>query len=172
MGHRLIPGTRFGRGDREGTRWGLRGVTRARSFPGAGSESRSRAATEDCPGKNHWQAWDRATGSHSDKRAGAPSTHRHTQQRDTSAVKPDTETRWRASPIISWRRGVVRDVRRTGPASRRKGRDHLGPRSGVSPPPSAICRLFPSRRPLQRTSRGLYVARDRTEKSQMDVSGA
>lgn len=51
MGHRLIPGTRFGRGDREGTRWGLRGVTRARSFPVAGTESRAQAATADCPGK-------------------------------------------------------------------------------------------------------------------------
>lgn len=130
----------------------MRGANRERGRP-------LRTARE-----NHWLAWDRATGSHSDKRAGAPSTHRHTQPNDTSAVKPDTETRWRASPIISWRRGVVRDVRRTGPASRRKGRDHLGPRSGVSPPPSAICRLFRSLRPLQRTSRGLYVARDCTQK--------
>lgn len=54
MGHRLIPGTRFRRDDREGTRWGLRGVTRARSFSGVGTEQRVRAAAAapvDCSGE-------------------------------------------------------------------------------------------------------------------------
>lgn len=49
MGHRLIPGTRFGHDDREGTRRGLGGVTRARSLPGVGTEER--AASADFPGE-------------------------------------------------------------------------------------------------------------------------
>lgn len=90
---------------------GAKGRDTGSVLPGCGDRIESAGGHCGLPGENHWQAWDRATGSHSDKRAGAPSTHRHRQPKDTSAVKPDTETRWRASPIISWRRGVVRDVR-------------------------------------------------------------
>jgi hypothetical protein len=52
MGHRLIPGTRFGRDNREGTQRGLRGVTRAQALPGVETAERARAAaaaSADCP---------------------------------------------------------------------------------------------------------------------------
>lgn len=106
------------------------------------------------PGGNHRNAWNKATGSHSDKRAGAPSTHRLTQPANASAAKPDTETRWRAALIISGRRGVVGDVRPSGPAPRRRGRDGLDSRTGVSPQ-SATCGHFRSRRLIAKGKPGI-----------------
>lgn len=53
----------------------------------------------------------------------------HTDSHRLPTLPPPnhTETRWRAALIISGRRGVVGDVRTSGPTSRRRGRDCLGP---------------------------------------------
>lgn len=61
----------------------------------------------------------------------------------------------------------MRDVRPAGPASRRKRRAGLGPQGEREPSVSGVRAVSKSK-----AGRGSYSARDRTEKSEVDVSGA